>query len=137
MKAIRVVGEELRSLRKPFAMPDLRITGYFDGVTVIEGGVCRECRGRGRWILERLQAQGLLSGQHPLTLILGVRPYIPEEPVSSGNTLVIGDCAVQEYRQQVPTAPGNVLLVEGCPPDTAPRVAPPWLEEVIRGERRG
>lgn len=135
MEAIRVVGNELSSVKKSFKLVDLRLGGCFEGVTVIEGGVCRECIGRARWVLERCRDRGLLSKERPLTLVLGVTPYIPAELGSSGNAMVIGDCAIDEYRRRVSETPKNVLLAGGCPSDTSPRVAPPWLEEVILGKR--
>jgi len=135
LEDIHVIGEDLMSLKKHFQKPDLRTTGIFKGVEVIEGGVCRECRGRTRWILDELENRGLLAKLIPLTVIVGVKPYIPDLKILPGNLMVIGDCALQEFNKQAQKVTDNVFLAKGCPPASAPRIAPAWAEGVIKAKK--
>lgn len=136
LEDIRVIGEDLEPLKKHFQKPDLRITGMFKGVEVIEGGVCRECRGRTRWILDELENRGLLAKLNPLTVIVGVKPYIPDLKIlPGGNLMVVGDCALQEFNKQKQEVTDNIFLAKGCPPASAPRIAPAWAEGVIKAKK--
>lgn len=128
---IATVGKSPEEVRQPFVRPDLRLNGIFPGVLAIEGGVCRECRGRSRWILESLNKKGLLDGANRVMLILGVNPYVPDLTNLCGVVAVIGGCAAEAVHRLYPTLPANVTVVEGCPPDLAPRIVPVWIEEVI------
>ena len=132
LKSIRVEGESIESCRREFLKPDLRLGGIWRNVSVIEGGVCRECRARARWALDDLQSSGLLAKIPHLTVILGVTPYIPSPADLKGLTLVVGDCAVY--------AAGNLrrflskdkgIFVDGCPSDLTSRVVTGLVREIV------
>lgn len=127
---IETVGLMVSDVRRHFARPDLRCTGIFDNVDVIEGGVCRECRGRTRWSLDEAQRKGLLQRFARVGVVTGVRPRIPL-PGEYQCLVVIGSCAADAIAlRDLNKQPA--IIFDGCPPDLAPRKIAQELENVLK-----
>ncbi len=114
--AISVLGETIDSVRRPFARPDLRISGLFPGVTVLEGGPCVHCYGRARIFLETLKKTGPNGLQGISHLLVGIRPPNPELEEISGKVVFVGDCAIQSSSNLRYALGRRALCMEGCPP---------------------
>lgn len=131
---IKVLGDPLQKLHRDFKIPDLRLGGIYEWAEVVEGGLCRECRGRSRWLLDEVNLLGFSNQKkRKITLITGIDPFLPD-PSDQRLTVLIGDCTLRKARSLNGFLKSkNVMFVEGCPPATAPRILPSkimaWLKE--------
>ena len=116
---IEVVGESIEAVRRPFARPDVELSeAKFPGLRVYGGDYCRSCAYYIRRGLDRLKQEGLLDADHPLALVVGRDPEVPEDiecPVA-----IVGDCAmssesVKPLRDRL-LLRGPVHSVYACPP---------------------
>ena len=123
--SIQTVGLGIEEVRRPFRRPDVRISGIFPGVTVIQGGPCVHCYGRARIFLETLQAEGLLvpgnTDGAPVnagisTLLVGIKPRNPEIEEIQGDVVFVGDCAIESSTNLRYGLGKRALCLEGCPP---------------------
>jgi hypothetical protein len=116
LDGIQVQGEEIEKVRRPFARPDLRISGLFPGITILQGGPCRHCYGRARIFLETLQSAGLANNGGVSTLVVGVKPPLPELDELEGNVVFVGDCALEGAMNLRYALGKRAICLEGCPP---------------------
>jgi len=119
LSKIEVLGETIESVRRPFARPDVELSeAKFPGLRVYAGDYCRSCSYYVRRGLDRLKAEGLLDEEHPLAVIVGKDPPVPEEvdrPV-----VFVGDCAlaspcVKPLRDRL-LLRGRLRSIWACPP---------------------
>ena len=125
IESIQTVGLGIGEVRRPFRRPDVRISGIFSGVTVIQGGPCVHCYGRARIFLETLQAEGLLvpgitdgapTNAGISTLLVGIKPRNPEIEEIQGDVVFVGDCAIESSTNLRYGLGKRALCLEGCPP---------------------
>ena len=125
LDSIQTVGLGIGEVRRPFRRPDVRISGIFPGVTVIQGGPCVHCYGRARIFLETLQAEGLLvpgitdgapTNAGISTLLVGIKPRNPEIEEIQGDVVFVGDCAIESSTNLRYGLGKRALCLEGCPP---------------------
>ena len=128
--AITVLGEPIASVRRAFARPDVRISGLFPGVTVLEGGPCVHCYGRARIFLETLEKMGMREHGGMSHLLVGIRPPNPEPDEVTGKAVFVGDCAIQTSSNLRYALGKRALCMEGCPPI-------PSLHQVIERLKEG
>jgi uncharacterized protein (DUF362 family) len=116
---IDVVGETIEDVRRPFARPDVELSEEkFPGLRVYGGDFCRSCAYYVRRGLDRLKDEGLLDEDHPLAVVVGSDPDVPEDldcPVA-----ILGDCAlesssVKPLRDRL-LLRGALNTVHACPP---------------------
>jgi len=119
MEDIEIVGISPDSVRRKFKLPPLALSAVYDNVTVIEGGVCRSCRARTRWALDVMNDRGDLNGE-PITVIVGIDPYVPTPEEIDGKIFVVGDCACFFAKSLQKAKDGKVAFVRGCPPVPIP-----------------
>jgi hypothetical protein len=116
---IEVVGESIARVRRPFLKPDIALSeAKFPGLKVYGGDYCRSCEYYIRRGLDRLQQEGLLSEDHPLSIVVGRDPEVPED--LTGPVLLLGDCAlvsesVKPLRDRL-LLRGELNAVYACPP---------------------
>jgi uncharacterized protein (DUF362 family) len=119
LEKIEVMGESLEAVRRPFARPDVELSEEkFPGLTVHGGDYCRSCAYYIRRGLDRLKAEGRLDADHPLALVVGKDPEVPEHiacPVA-----LVGDCAlasesVRPLRDRL-LLEGRLHALYACPP---------------------
>jgi len=110
LSRIDVVGESIESVKRPFAPPDLRLIGAFEGVDARVGGACIGCLAMTRNSLNALSASGDI-GRKRLVVALGVDPPLGDEPTDP--IFLIGDCAVSSCKNL--RLRGAVPIL-GCPP---------------------
>jgi uncharacterized protein (DUF362 family) len=115
LDSIRIAGLGIGDVRRPFRRPDVRISGLFPGVTVIQGGPCVHCYGRARIFLETLQAEGILPAGIS-TLLVGIKPRNPELEEISEDAVFVGDCAIESSTNLRYALGKRALCLEGCPP---------------------
>ena len=116
IKNITVLGDKIKNVSKKLDKPDTRIEGIFHGIDIIKGGVCVHCYGRARIFLDSLVNSGLYDKANIKTLIIGVKPRIPELNELKGNVLIVGDCANYEASDLRTLLKDRVFVLEGCPP---------------------
>ena len=116
MKNIIVLGDKIKKVSKKLDRPDTRIEGIFNGIDVIKGGVCVHCYGRARIFLDSLVHSGLYDKANIKTLIIGVKPRIPEIDRLKGNVLIVGDCANYYASNLHVQLKDRIFLMAGCPP---------------------
>jgi len=116
---IEVLGESIASVRRPFAKPDVDLSeDKFPGLRLHAGDYCRSCSYYIRRGLDRLKQEGLLDTAHPLAVVVGKDPAVPEDidcPVA-----ILGDCAlaspsVKPLRDRL-LLRGKLNTVYSCPP---------------------
>jgi uncharacterized protein (DUF362 family) len=94
LSRIEVVGETIEAVRRPFLKPDIALSEtQFPGLHVYGGDYCRSCSYYVRRGLDRLKREGLLDEAHPLSVVVGRNPEVPEDlpdPV-----VILGDCALE------------------------------------------
>lgn len=119
LHAIRVVGESIESVRRPFARPNIDLDPeLFPGLRVIAGDHCRSCRYYIRRGLDKLAQAGVFDGSRELTIILGKEPPVPDE--LPGKVIMLGDCCLGS--QSIRRLRNHLLLddrletVYACPP---------------------
>jgi uncharacterized protein (DUF362 family) len=119
LEKIEVVGESIQGVRRPFARPDVELSeAKFPGLRVYGGDYCRSCAYYVRRGLDRLRREGLLDPNHPLALVIGRDPSVPDDigcPV-----IIVGDCAlasasVKPLRDRL-LLRGELRAVYACPP---------------------
>lgn len=119
LAAIEVVGEPIAAVRRPFARPDIELSeAKFPGLRLHVGDYCRSCSYYIRRGLDRLKREGLLDESHPLAVIVGRDPDVPDDlacPVA-----ILGDCAlasesVKPLRDRL-LLRGKLNAVYACPP---------------------
>ena len=116
---IEVLGESIASVRRPFAKPDVDLSeDKLPGLRLYAGDYCRSCSYYIRRGLDRLKREGLLNAAHPLAVVVGKDPVVPEDidcPV-----VILGDCAlgspsVKPLRDRL-LLRGKLNTVYSCPP---------------------
>jgi uncharacterized protein (DUF362 family) len=116
---IEVVGESIESVRRSFARPDIELSEEsFPGLRVYAGDYCRSCSYYIRRGLDRLKGEGLLDERHPLAIVVGKDPEVPDDiacPVA-----ILGDCAlasasVKPLRDRL-LLRGKLNALYACPP---------------------
>lgn len=119
LRRIEVAGESIASVRRPFARPEVELTeAKFPGLRLYAGDYCRSCSYYVRRGLDRLKDEGLLDVAHPLAVVVGRDPAVPEDiacPVA-----IIGDCAlaspsVKPLRDRL-LLRGGLHAFWACPP---------------------
>ena len=116
---IEVVGESIEAVRRPFARPDVELSeANFPGLRVYGGDYCRSCAYYIRRGLDRLKREGRLDADHPLALVVGRDPEVPEDIACP--VVFVGDCAmssesVKPLRDRL-LLRGPVHCVYACPP---------------------
>jgi uncharacterized protein (DUF362 family) len=94
LSRIEVVGETIEAVRRPFLKPDIALSEtQFPGLRVYGGDYCRSCSYYVRRGLDRLKREGLLDEAHPVSVVVGRNPEVPEDlpdPV-----VILGDCALE------------------------------------------
>ncbi|MBN1459656.1 MAG: DUF362 domain-containing protein [Armatimonadetes bacterium] len=116
---IEIVGESLDSVRRTFARPDVDLSEEkFPGLKVYGGDYCRSCSYYIRRGLDRLKAEGRLDADHPLALVVGKDPEVPEH--ISCPVAMVGDCAlasesVKPLRDRL-LLEGRLCALYACPP---------------------
>ena len=110
LSRIEVVGESIGFVKRPFAPPDLRLVGAFEGVDARVGGACIGCLAMTRNSLNALGASGDI-GRKRIVVALGVDPPLGDEPTDT--VFLIGDCAVSSCKNL--RLQGAVAIL-GCPP---------------------
>jgi uncharacterized protein (DUF362 family) len=116
---IEVVGEAIEAVRRPFARPDVELSEEkFPGLRVYAGDYCRSCSYYVRRGLDRLKREGLLDQAHPLAVVVGRDPEVPED--LSCPVAIVGDCAlasksVKPLRDQL-LLRGKLNAIYACPP---------------------
>jgi uncharacterized protein (DUF362 family) len=94
LSRIEVAGETIEAVRRPFLKPDIALSETrFPGLRVYGGDYCRSCSYYVRRGLDRLKREGLLDEAHPLSIVVGRNPEVPEDlpdPV-----VILGDCALE------------------------------------------
>ncbi len=116
---IEVLGESIEAVRRPFARPDVELSlEKFPGLQLYAGDYCRSCSYYIRRGLDRLKEEGLLDEVHPLALVVGKDPEVPDDltcPVA-----ILGDCAlasesVKPLRDRL-LLRGKLNTLYSCPP---------------------
>ena len=116
---IEVLGESIESVRRPFARPDIELSpAKFPGLQLYAGDYCRSCSYYIRRGLDRLKQENRLDEQHPLAVVVGKDPDVPDDlacPVA-----ILGDCAlaspsVKPLRDKL-LLRGKLNTVYSCPP---------------------
>jgi uncharacterized protein (DUF362 family) len=119
LKKIEVVGEPVEAVRRPFERPDVELSEEkFPGLRLYAGDYCRSCSYYIRRGLDRLKREELLDEDHPLALVVGRDPEVPDDlncPVA-----IVGDCAlasqsVKPLRDRL-LLRGKLNAVYACPP---------------------
>jgi uncharacterized protein (DUF362 family) len=119
LEKIEVLGERLEAVRRPFARPDVELSEEkFPGLTVYGRDYCRSCAYYIRRGLDRLKEEGRLDEDHPLALVVGRDPEVPEH--ISCPVAIVGDCAltsegVKPLRDRL-LLEGRLHAVYACPP---------------------
>lgn len=119
LSQIEVLGEQIESVGRPFARPDIELSeAKFPGLKLYAGDYCRSCAYYVRRGLDRLKQEGLLDEEHPLAVVVGRDPQVPEDlacPVA-----ILGDCAVgsesvKPLRDRL-LLRGELNAIYACPP---------------------
>ena len=119
LDAIKVVGESIKSVRRPFARPDIELNpGLFPGLTIIAGDYCRSCEYYTRRGLDKLADAGALNSGKKITVILGKEPPVPDR--LDGKVFMLGDCclssgSIRRLRDHL-LLDGRLEMVYACPP---------------------
>lgn len=119
LDSIRVLGEPVEAVRRPFARPDISLTtDLFPGLTVIAGDYCRACEYYTRRGLDKLSAAGFFASGEQLAIILGKEPAVPDK--LPDKVIILGDCAlrsnsVRRLRDHL-LLEGRLRIVYACPP---------------------
>ena len=119
LSRIEVVGEEIAAVRRPFAKPDVELSeAKFPGLRLYAGDYCRSCSYYVRRGLDRLKAEGLLDADHPLAVVIGKAPDVPEDIACP--VVIVGDCAlaspsVKPLRDRL-LLRGALRSIWACPP---------------------
>jgi uncharacterized protein (DUF362 family) len=93
LRRIEVLGAPIVQVRRPFARPDVEISeAKFPGLKVYAGDYCLSCAYYTRRGLDTLKARGLLDAEHPLSLVIGKEPAVPES--IPGKVVLVGECAM-------------------------------------------
>ena len=119
LERIEVVGTPIAGVRRSFARPDIEISeARFPGLRVYGGDYCRSCGYYVRRGLDALRDAGLLDEAHPLALVLGRDPQVPDD--IAGKVVLVGECAlesegVKRLRGRL-LAEGRLREICACPP---------------------
>jgi uncharacterized protein (DUF362 family) len=119
LSRVEVVGESIAGVQRPFARPDIELSEEkFPGLRVIAGDYCRACCYYIRRGLDRLKREGLLDERHPLAVIVGKDPEVPDD--ISCPVFFVGDCAlssasVKPLRDRL-LLRGPIRAIYACPP---------------------
>ncbi len=116
LERITVVGERIQNCMKKFKLPDIRLGGLHPGVTVIKGGPCVHCYGRARMLLDNLDELGIKNYGGITTLIVGIKPHIPDLDEIEGDVVIVGDCALESADNLRYGLGKRAYCMTGCPP---------------------
>jgi len=119
LSRIEIKGESIASVRRPFGRPDIELSeARFPGLRLFAGDYCRSCAYYIRRGLDHLKREGLLGEDHPLAVVVGQEPTLPDE--LSCPVAILGDCAVQSQsirpHQDKLLSRGRLLILNSCPP---------------------
>lgn len=116
---IEVRGESVEAVKRPFERPDVELSeAKFPGLRLYAGDYCRSCAYYIRRGLDRLKQEGLLDESHPLAIVVGKGPDVPDD--LSSPVAILGDCAlessnVKPLRDRL-LLRGKLNTVYACPP---------------------
>jgi hypothetical protein len=113
---IQILGLDIEKVRRSFTRPDVRISGLFPGITILQGGPCRHCYGRARIFLETLETANLTNHGGVTTLLVGVKPPLPDLDDLKGKVVFVGDCALEGAMNLRYALGKRAICLEGCPP---------------------
>ena len=119
LEAIKVLGESIESVRRPFAKPDIALDpALFPGLRIIAGDYCRSCEYYTRRGLDKLADAGVLDPSKKVTIILGKEPPVPDK--LEGKVIMLGDCclsseSIRRLRNHL-LLDGRLEVVYACPP---------------------
>ena len=116
LSRIKVVGCAINEVRKSFKRPDCRIGGIHPGIDIIKGGPCIHCYGRARIFLDTLLQEGIHDNGGIKTLIVGVKPRIPDLDEIEGDVVFVGDCAIEAGDNLRYGLGKRAWCLDGCPP---------------------
>jgi len=119
LRKIEVVGAPIAQVRRPFARPDVEISAArFPGLKVYAGDYCLACAYYTRRGLDTLRAKGLLDEEHPLSLVIGKEPLVPDD--IPGKVVLVGDCALESESvkrlRDCLLVQDRLHAVHACPP---------------------
>ncbi len=113
---IEVRGDRIEDCARRFTRPVVSPMGAYPEVRCLEGGACRGCLSALRHSLDKLAAEGLLTGREPISVYLG-KP-MPESPLprnERGERWRFGACAADLVFDHGAPRP-QALFIPGCPP---------------------
>jgi uncharacterized protein (DUF362 family) len=119
LSAIRVAGDSIERVRRPFARPDIVLdASMFPGLEIIAGDYCRSCQYYIRRGLDKLADAGAFSPDKKVTIILGKEPKVPDR--LPGKVFMLGDCclssdSIRRLRDHL-LLDGRSEMVFACPP---------------------
>jgi len=119
LSRIEVVGQSIEQVPRPFVKPDVELSeAKFPGLRLYAGDYCRSCSYYVRRGLDRLKAEGLLDSGHPLAVVVGKDPAVPEDIACP--VVIVGDCAlaspsVKPLRDRL-LLRGALRSIWACPP---------------------
>ena len=119
LSAIRVAGDSIERVRRPFARPDIVLdAAMFPGLEIIAGDYCRSCQYYIRRGLDKLADAGAFSPDKKVTIILGKEPKVPDR--LPGKVFMLGDCclssdSIRRLRDHL-LLDGRLEMVYACPP---------------------
>ena len=119
LSRIEVLGEPISAVRRPFARPDVELSeAKFPGLRLYAGDYCRSCSYYVRRGLDRLKQEGLLDAEHPLAVVVGRDPEVPDDIACP--VIILGDCAlaspgVKSLRDRL-LLRGQLRSIWACPP---------------------
>jgi len=113
---IEVRGERIADCARRFTRPVVSPMGAYPQARCLEGGACRGCLSALRHSLDKLHAEGSLTGRDPVSIYVGSpMPESKLPPNEIGERWRFGSCAanlVFDHRDPRPTA----HFIPGCPP---------------------
>lgn len=116
---IRIEGEQIEDVRKPFIRPDIDISQErFPNIKIITGDYCKSCQYYIRRGLDKLLDSGIPADGKDLTVIFGKEPPVPD--MLSGKVIMIGDCclssrSIRRLRDHL-MLDNRLQTVYACPP---------------------
>ncbi len=116
---IEVLGESVEAVKRPFERPDVELSeAKFPGLRLHAGDYCLSCAYYIRRGLDRLRQEGLLDEGHPLAIVVGKDPDVPDD--LSCPVAILGDCALESssakpLRDRL-LLRGKLNTVYACPP---------------------
>lgn len=104
LSRIRIVGERLEDLKRPFKPSFAVLSDRYPGVRVIEKDACTGCHRELTAALHNIRAAGYLPEQLAFTVAIGAPGELPD----AENVLIMGVCAGH--------LADSGVFIKGCPP---------------------